>query len=395
MQRLRLLLDLAWTFLRLGLTSFGGPVAHLGYLRRECVERRGWIDDASYADLVALCQFLPGPASSQVVFGLGLRRAGLAGALTASLCFTLPSALLMIALGYGVASLGDLAHAGWLHGLLLAAVSVVAQAVWVMSVNLCPDLARRLLAAAAAAAVLAVAGALAPVAAITACALAGAWIYRGTTPVRPPSAAPTVSRPLGLACLVLFASLLLVLPILARATGLQSVRVFDGFYRAGALVFGGGHVVLPLLRTQVVGTGWVGDSRFMAGYGAAQALPGPLFAFGGYLGTVIRGGRGAWLGGVWALLALFLPAWLLVAGVDPFWHRLRTRAWAAAALFGANAAVVGILAAAFCTPVCTAAIHSPLDAAAASLGFYLLVYRGLPSWALVALMAAAGPLLAT
>jgi chromate transporter len=383
--------EVAGAFLRLGLLSFGGPVAHLGYFQREFVERRRWLGDAAYADLVALCQFLPGPASSQVAFALGMRRAGLAGAFAASIAFMLPSAVAMILLGYGVASIGSLGPAGWLHGLRLAAVAVVALAVWTMTQRLCPDWPRRLLAAAAAAGVLFLPGAPSPVAAIAACGCAGWLLYRRTAPPREgPGDMPGGGRAWGAASLGLFALLLVGLPILSRATGSHSVAVFDAFYRAGALVFGGGHVVLPLLRSGVVSPGWIGDDAFLAGYGAAQALPGPLFTFAGYLGTVIRSGSHAWTGGVLALLAIFLPGWLLVAGAHPFWRRLRGEAWARAALSGANAAVVGLLLAALYRPLCTEGITDVRDAAAACAGVVLLAWLRTPPWAVVALMAAAG-----
>jgi chromate transporter len=378
-------------FLRLGLISFGGPVAHLGYFRREFVERRRWIGDPAYADLVALCQFLPGPASSQVVFALGMRRAGLAGALLGSLCFMLPSAVAMILFGYGVASIGDIGQAGWLHGLKLAAVAVVARAVWGMGLVLCPDWPRRILAIAAAATVLFLPGTLSQVGAIAACAAIGWRGLRG-------AAAPGNASPGGLtrghawaaASLLLFGLLLAALPVLARVTGDRTVAVFDGFYRAGSLVFGGGHVVLPLLRSEVVAPGWISIDKFLAGYGAAQAIPGPLFTFAGFLGTVIHSGPDAWKGGVLALFAIFLPGWLLVGGAYPFWHLIRIRDWAQAALRGANAAVVGILVAALYRPVCTEGVRDARDAVAAVAAIVLLGRLRTPPWAVVALMAALG-----
>jgi chromate transporter len=385
------LLEVGGAFLRLGLISFGGPVAHLGYFRKEFVERRRWLDDPAFADLVALCQFLPGPASSQVVFALGMRRAGLAGALLGSVCFILPSAIAMILFGYGVASLGGLGRAGWLHGLKLAAVAVVAQAVWGMSLRLCPDWPRRILAVAATATVVLVPGTLSQVGVIAACALLGWLGLRG-------GAAPGAASANGLsrghiwaaASLSLFGLLLMVLPVLAKVTGDKSVAVFDGFYRAGSLVFGGGHVVLPLLRSEVVPPGWIGDDAFLAGYGAAQAIPGPLFTFAGYLGTVIHSGPHAWTGGVLALLAIFLPGWLLVGGAYPFWHLIRGEGWAQAALRGANAAVVGVLLAALYRPVCTEGIRDARDVAAAVAAIVLLGRLRTPPWAVVALMAALG-----
>jgi chromate transporter len=383
--------EVAGAFLKLGLTSFGGPVAHLGYFRGEFVDRRQWLDDAAYADIVALCQFLPGPASSQVVFALGMRRAGIAGALIGSLCFILPSALAMIAFGYGVSSMGDLRGAGWLHGLRLTAVAVVALAVWEMSFRLCPDWPRRLLGLGAAVAIIFLPGEPCQVGIIAACALAGYWIYRGKDKG---DAGPRIglSREHGWAAgsLILFGLLFFLLPVLASSTGSKPVAVFDGFYRAGSLVFGGGHVVLPLLRSAVVPPGWVSDDTFIAGYGAAQALPGPLFTFAGFLGTVIHKGAHAWAGGVLCLFAIFLPAWLLVGGAYPFWHLLRGRSWARSALAGANAAVVGILLAALYRPLCTEAIGGWRDIAVVVAAIFLLARLRIPPWALVALMAAAG-----
>lgn len=386
------LAEVALVFLRLGMTSFGGPVAHLGYFHEEIVRRRHWLEESEYADLVALCQFLPGPASSQVVFALGQRRAGLIGAMVASLCFTLPSALLMIAFGYGISTVSGLRAAGWLHGLRLAAVAVVAQAVWVMGRKLCPDLPRLALALLAAAVVLAVPGAALQIGVIAAGALAGWWLYRRETQ-------PTVkSEPVAIArqhvwaalALVMFGLLLVGLPIVAKAAGNPALRVFDSFYRAGALVFGGGHVVLPLLRAEVVPAGWISDDRFLAGYGAAQAMPGPLFTFAAYLGTVIKGGPQAWLGGFGCLFAIFLPAWLLIGGALPFWNLLRSKAGIQTALRGANAAVVGVLFAALCHPVWQESVTNLRDIGVMLIAFALLQLWRVPAWAVVLLTAAAG-----
>lgn len=382
--------EVAFAFLRLGLVSFGGPAAHLGYFRKEFVERRRWLDDAAYADLVALCQFLPGPASSQVAFGLGLRRAGLTGALAAAAGFTLPSAAIMVLLGYGVAALTDVAHAGWLHGLRLAAAAVVAQAVLAMGRTLCPDLARRLLALCVAVLAVLLAGPALQVGVIAACALVGVWAFRDAGPRPAESPGAPGGHRWAAGSLVAYAVLLAGLPLLAGLTGSRPLAVFGGFYHAGALVFGGGHVVLPLLRAEVVPPGWISDERFLAGYGAAQALPGPLFSFAAYLGTVIHGAPRAWVGGLSALIALFLPGWLLVGGAYPFWHRLGVRGWARAALRGANAAVVGLLLAALYSPVCTESVRTLGDAAAALLGLLLLERFRVPAWALVAALAALG-----
>ncbi len=386
------LAEVAWTFLRLGCLSFGGPIAHLGYLRAEIVEKRRWLDDAHYGDLVALCQFLPGPASSQVVFALGMHRAGLLGALVASACFTLPSALLMIGFAYGAARVGDPGGAGWLHGLKLAAVAVVAQAVWGMGKKLCPDRARVSLCILSAAVLLAMPGAVAQLGVIAIGGGVGWWLYRDTISV---GAAPSTSggargHLFAAAALVTFAALLVVLPALASATGSRSAAVFDSFYRSGSLVFGGGHVVLPLLRAEIVPRGWLTDDRFLAGYAAAQALPGPMFAFSAYLGAAMRPGPASWANGFWCLLAIFLPAWLLIGGALPFWHRLRTKRWAQAALAGANAAVVGVLLAALYDPVFAESVHGMRDVVAALVAFGLLEHWKAPAWLVVVGMAAAG-----
>ena len=391
MPDLRDLTEVGTAFLRLGLTSFGGPVAHLGYFRREFVEKRRWLDDAAYADLVALCQFLPGPASSQVVFAIGMRRAGLAGALVASACFMLPSAAAMVGFAYGVESLSGIRGAGWLHGLKLAAVAVVALEVWGMSLKLCPDWPRRVLGLCATAIVLLVPGTLSQIGVIAACALVGWWLSRNL-----PAAAAAPAGGLGRAhawaagSLFMYGALLACLPILAGFGGSKPLAMFDSFYRAGALVFGGGHVVLPLLRSEVVPPGWISDDAFLAGYGAAQAVPGPLFTFAAYLGTIIQSGPHAWEGGLLALVAIFLPGWLLVGGAYPFWHLLRSRGWAHGALRGANAAVVGILLAALYRPVCTEGIKDARDVAAAAAAAVLLGKFRVPPWAIVALMAGAG-----
>lgn len=383
-----------WTaFLKLGLISFGGPIAHLGYFHTEFVQKRRWLDDAAYADLVALCQFLPGPASSQVVFALGMRRAGLPGAIAASICFLLPSAVMTIAFAYGVASLGALRDAAWIHGLKLAAVAVVAQAVWLMGTRLCPDRRRLTLCLLAATAAMIAPGARAQIGAIAGGAIVGWALYRRESPPRvadPPDRLR--SHPAALFALLASGTLLLVLPVLARSLNSRDLAVFDSFYRSGSLVFGGGHVVLPLLRAEVVPPGWVTNGEFLAGYGAAQAVPGPLFSFAGYLGATIYKGPDAWLGGLWCLLAIFLPAWLLIGGTLPFWHRLRSRVWAQAALRGANAAVVGVLLSALYSPLLTEGVRSARDAAAVLMAFGLLQVWRAPPIVVVLACAAAGPL---
>lgn len=384
--------EVAAVFLKLGCLSFGGPIAHLGYLRAEVIEKRRWMDDASYGDLVALCQFLPGPASSQVVFGLGMHRAGLLGAIVASVCFTLPSAVLMIAFAYGVAAIGPLHDAGWLHGLKLAAVAVVAQAVWGMGKSLCTDRARITVCLLSAAAALALPGAVTQTAVIAAGGVAGWWLYRGK--------AATVSLPIEKdarrrrvaagSALIAFTGLLIIAPALRSATDSKLAAMFDSFYRSGSLVFGGGHVVLPLLRAEIVPRGWLTDDQFLAGYGAAQALPGPLFTFAAYLGAAMSPGPRAWLSGLFCLLAIFLPAWLLIGGALPFWQQLRRKAWAQAALAGANASVVGILLAALYRPVITEGVRDTKDVIAALLAFGCLQHWKAPPWLVVMAMAAAG-----
>lgn len=389
--KLKNLTEVCGAFLRLGLISFGGPVAHLGYFRREFVDRRLWLDDAAYADLVALCQFLPGPASSQVAFGLGMRRAGVLGGLAASISFMLPSAVAMTLFGYRVATLGNLQHAGWLHGLKLAAVAVVALAVWAMASKLCPNWPRRVLGLAAAAVVLLLPGTATQIGAIAVCGLIGvAARSKDPKPMEPKAGRLARTHAWAAASLLVFVLLLVLLPALARTSGEKSAAVFDSFYRAGSLVFGGGHVVLPLLRSEVVPPGWIGDNAFLAGYGAAQAVPGPLFTFAAYLGTVIQEGSHAWTGGALALFAIYLPAWLLVGGAYPFWHLLRGAPWAHAALGGANAAVVGILLAALYRPVCTEAVRDARDVLASLVAIALLSRLRVPAWAVVVLMAAAG-----
>ncbi|MBL9213933.1 MAG: chromate efflux transporter [Opitutaceae bacterium] len=378
--------------LRLGCVSFGGPVAHLAYFRREYVEQRRWLDEAQYADLVALCQFLPGPASSQTGFGIGYLQRGLAGGIAAWLGFTLPSALLMIGFAYGVAALADFSAAGWLRGLKTAAVAVVAQAVWAMGRGLCPDWPRRLLAVAVAAFVLWLPSAWNQMAVIALGALAGACLPAGAPGAgRAPGAAPAGSgRKQGAACLAIFLVLLLALPALARLTPPGWADTFDRFYRVGSLVFGGGHVVLPLLEREVVAPGWLTHDQFLAGYGAVQAVPGPLFTFSAYLGAVMSHGPGGWTGGLWALTAIFLPALLLVAGVLPFWQAVRSRPRLRSAMQGANAAVVGVLLAAFWQPVCVTGVADARSGGLAVTAAVALFSGRVPVWAVVAAAALLG-----
>ncbi|SFU11276.1 chromate efflux transporter [Pseudomonas marincola] len=370
-------------FLKLGLTSFGGPVAHLGFFREEFVSRRRWLSEHSYADLVALCQFLPGPASSQVGMALGLSRAGYAGALSAWAGFTLPSAIVLILFALGISEYGELVSGGMLHGLKVVAVAVVAQAVWGMGKSLCPDWPRKLLAVLAAAWVLLVPSAWSPLAVILLGAVAGLiWLH----PAPKDSSdelSVSVSPRVGVLCFALFLVLLLGLPVLAYSVGGQALAMIDGFYRAGALVFGGGHVVLPLLQAEVVGPGWISNDVFVAGYGAAQAVPGPLFTFSAFLGASMNSFPTGWLGGLIALLAIFLPSFLLVAAALPFWQQVRSNVRAQAALAGVNAAVVGLLLAALYQPVWTSAIEQPADILLAAAALLALMYFKLPAWLVV------------
>ena len=381
-------------FLRLGVTSFGGPIAHLGYFRTEIVERRRWMDDRAYADLVALCQFLPGPASSQVGFGIGLHRAGYRGALAAFIAFTLPSAALMLAFASGAALFTGTIGEGILAGLKIVAVAIVAQAVLGMAKTLTPDRQRAAIAAVAALAALLLAGSLGQIMAIVLGGIAGYFVCRAPAANTATAVRFPVTRAAGIAALTLFVAILAGMPILAAVTGNDSVALFDAFARAGALVFGGGHVVLPLLQSGVVDPGWVTNADFLAGYGAAQAVPGPLFTLAAFLGGAADVGPGGAAGAGIALAGIFLPGFLLLIGVLPFWNRLQHHERVQAIMRGANAAVVGILAAALYTPVFTTAILTPHAFALALVCFVLLVAWKLPPW-IVVIIGAAGGILAT
>lgn len=381
-----------FAFLKLGLTAFGGPVAHLAYFRAEFVERRRWIDDSGYADLVALCQFLPGPASSQVGFALGLGRAGWPGALAAWLGFTLPSALVLILFAFGIQQWTWLATSGAVHGLKLAAVAVVAHAVWGMARSLCPDRPRAALAIAAALLALAIPSALGQIAAIAAAGLAGLrWIRPTALPASMPRNTG-VGKTTAVLLLLVFALLLLL--SVGVAAGPSMGAQFAAFYQAGALVFGGGHVVLALLQAAVVPPGWITTDAFIAGYGLAQAVPGPLFTFAAYLGALMPAPLGGWTGGLLLLAAVFLPGLLLVAGALPFWEALRQRPKVQRAMAGANAAVVGLLLAALYDPLWTSAIHTRLDFGMALAAFGLLAWGRQSPLRVVALSATAAWLLA-
>ena len=382
-------LEVLAAFLKLGLTSFGGPVAHLGYFRTEFVERRRWLDDRSYTDLVALCQFLPGPASSKVGIALGLGRAGWLGALAAWAGFTLPSAVAMVLFAHGIARWQDLAGSGAIHGLKVAAVAVVAQAVWGMARSLCPDFPRAAIAIGSTLLVLAVPSAAGQVGAIVAGGLIG-WrvLELGTLPPHE-GRDYGVSRATGTAFLLAFGLLLALLPALAAANPSLALSAFAAFYQSGSLVFGGGHVLLPLLQASVVPPGWVGTDTFLAGYGAAQAIPGPLFTFAAFLGASMPAPLGGWAGGALLLVAIFLPAFLLIVGSLPHWQALRSRSGMQRALAGINAAVVGVLAAALYDPVLKSAVHAPADLALALAAFGLLM-AGKASPVIVVAFAAAG-----
>jgi chromate transporter len=377
-------------FLKLGLTSFGGPVAHLGYFHDAFVVRRRWLDERAYADLVALCQFLPGPASSQVGMSIGLSRAGYLGALAAWTAFTLPSAVLLVLFAFSVGFLREALGSGWLHGLKVAAVAVVAQAVLGMARSLTPDRERATLAVIATIVTLAFPSAWGQIGAIVLGGLAGVILLGGGEPVAHAELPRSVSRRAGVVSLIVFFGLLAGLPVLASATGSQGVALFEAFYRAGSLVFGGGHVVLPLLQASVVPPGWVSNDAFLAGYGAAQAVPGPLFTFSAYLGAVMGPEPHGWAGAALCLVAIFLPSFLLVVGALPFWEDLRRTATAQAALKGVNAAVVGLLLAALYHPVWTAGILGPADFALAAATFLLLFMWRTPPWLVVILSALAG-----
>jgi chromate transporter len=378
-------LEVLRVFLQLGLTSFGGPVAHLGYFRAEFVERRRWLDEAAYADIVALCQFLPGPASSQTGISIGILRAGLPGALCAWLGFTAPSVLAMVLFGYGVAAFGNLADSAWLHGLKIVAVAVVAQAVWGMAKSLCPDRERATIAIGAAMLALAIPSAPGQIGAIAAGGLIGWGLLRGSAPQPRDqhSLAVRLPRAWSVMALVGFFVLLVGLPLVAAAVPSHTLALVDSFYRSGALVFGGGHVVLPLLQASVVPPGWVTNDAFLAGYGAAQAVPGPLFTFAAYLGAVTGQKPNGWLGGLICLVAIFLPSFLLLVGALPFWGTLRRRTGVQSALRGVNAAVVGLLLAALYKPVWTSAIFGPADFAIGILAFLLLAFWAVPPWLVV------------
>jgi chromate transporter len=378
------------TFFKLGMTSFGGPIAHIGYFREEIVVRRRWIDDAAYVDLVALCQFLPGPASSQVGFALGLFRAGLGGALAAWAGFTLPSAVLMTAFAYGTRALSGPLGAAVVHGLKLVAVAIVAQAVYGMARTLCPDRERASIAGGSALVVLVSASSLAQVGSILMGAIAGLWLCRAPASTATAVLGTPISRRVGIAALAIFLLLLGGLPLLRGLS--QGLALFDAFYRSGALVFGGGHVVLPLLDNAFVAPGWVSDNVFLTGYAAAQALPGPLFTFAAYLGAVTKLSPNGVAGATLGIVGIFLPGLLVLLGALPFWNAVRRRAGAQAALRGTNAAVVGLLGAALYNPIWINSVSSPNDVGVALIWFILLAAWRTPPVLVVVLGASSGAL---
>lgn len=388
MNKLKSLLEILIVSTRLGLTSFGGPVAHLGYFHTEYIRRRKWMDEKSYADLVALCQFLPGPASSQVGIGIGVMRAGVLGGIVSFIGFTLPSVLALIIFAL-VLNTMDIGSAGWIHGLKIVAVAVVAHAIMGMAKNLTPDLQRKAIALLALVVTLLWQTAYSQVAVILISALIGFLLFKQHAESDADQIKFPISKSFAVVCLALFFGLLVLLPILREVTSLNWVAMFDSFYRSGSLVFGGGHVVLPLLEREFVPTGWISEEAFLAGYGAAQAVPGPLFTFAAYIGAVIDG----WKGGLLATFAIFLPAFLLILGTLPFWDSLRRNVKVKAALMGVNAAVVGILISAFYFPIWTSSILAPIDFAFAAILFFMLVYWKLPPWVIVVTGAIGGTLM--
>jgi chromate transporter len=387
-------LEVLLVFLKLGLSSFGGPIAHLGYYRDELVIRRKWLDEQAYADLVALCQFLPGPASTQTGFSIGLMRAGYLGGLAAWTAFTLPSATALLLFAYGASRLSGPIGTGLLHGLKLVAVAIVAQAVWGMARSLCPDRERASIATVAAVIVLFSTSSVAQIAAILIGAVAGLWLCRNAPPPAVGHIALPVSRTAGVVFLAVFAILLVATLLLQGRTPLAGFDVFAAFYRSGALVFGGGHVVLPLLREAFVAPGWVSDDVFLAGYGAAQAVPGPVFTFAAYLGAVLNTEPNGIAGAVLGIFGIFLPGLLILMGMLPFWDAFRNRLGAQATMRGVNAAVVGLLGAALYNPIWTTSVKGPLDVALALIGFVLLVAWRAPSFVVVLIGALGGVALA-
>jgi chromate transporter len=387
-------LEVLAVFFKLGVSCFGGPIAHIGYFREEFVVRRRWLDEQAFVDLVALCQFLPGPASSQTGFSIGLMRAGYCGGLAAWTGFTLPSAIVMVLFAYGAGSLHGTVGTGLLHGLKLVAVAIVVQAVWGMARALCPDKERASVAVVAALIVLFSTSSVAQIGAILFGGIVGLWLCRGAPPVATGHLTIPVSRPAGLVALTVFFALLVGLPIVQSFTTWPGISLFEAFYRSGALVFGGGHVVLPLLREAFVAPGWVSDNSFLAGYGAAQAVPGPLFTFAAYLGAVVNVSPHGLPGAAVGLIGIFLPGILILLAALPFWDLLRKQATAQAIMRGVNAAVVGLLGAALYNPIWTSSVTAPGDFGVALVGFVLLTVWRAPPFLVVLMSACAGMALA-
>ncbi|MBY6038051.1 chromate transporter [Fictibacillus nanhaiensis] len=381
----KILIEILFISTRLGLTSFGGPIAHLGYFHEEYVRKRRWLDEKSYADLVALCQFLPGPASSQVGIGIGVMRGGVLGGIVSFIGFTLPSVLALIVFAIILQGL-DVGDVSWIHGLKIVAVAVVAHAILGMAEKLTPDLKRKTIALFALVVTLLWQTAFSQVGVILIAGILGFLLFRKHNESEHSEYEFPISKRFAVICLVLFFSLLLILPILREATSISWIAFFDSFYRSGSLVFGGGHVVLPLLEREFVPTNWISEEAFLAGYGAAQAVPGPLFTFAAYIGAVVNG----WQGGLLATFAIFLPAFLLILGTLPFWNMLRRNPKIKGALMGVNAAVVGILISAFYHPIWTSTIKESIDFAFAAILFSMLVYWKLPPWIIVVTGAAGG-----
>lgn len=388
MNKLRILFEILLVSTRLGLTSFGGPTAHLGYFHTEYVRRKKWMDEKSYADLVALSQFLPGPASSQVGIGVGVMRGGVLGGLTSFIGFTLPSVIVLMIFA-SLLTTFDIADAGWIHGLKIVAVVIVAHAIMGMSKNLAPDIKRKVIALLALIGTLLFQSVYTQVGVILIAALIGYIIFKDHEDDGKKAASFPIKKRFSAICLMLFFILLFALPAFRELTGSYWVAVIDSFYRAGALVFGGGHVVLPLLEQELVPMGWITAEEFLAGYGATQAVPGPLFTFAAYLGTVMNG----WTGGLIATAAIFLPAFLLILGTLPFWDILRNNDKVKGAVMGVNAAVIGILISALYTPIWTSSILKPVDFALAAILFVMLVHFKLPPWVIVVTGAAGGMLI--
>ncbi|MEK4404857.1 chromate efflux transporter [Sporosarcina sp. FSL K6-6792] len=382
------LLEIFLVSTRLGFTSFGGPTAHLGYFHEEYVRRRKWMDEKSYADLVALSQFLPGPASSQVGIGIGVMRAGVLGGITSFIGFTLPSVIALILFALLLTGF-DIGNAGWIHGLKIVAVAVVAHAIIGMAKNLTPDLKRKAIALFALIGTLLWQSAFTQVGVILIAAFFGFLLFKQHDQIEEASSKFPIAKRVSVICLLLFFGLLFLLPVIREITGSYWVAMFDSFYRSGSLVFGGGHVVLPLLEQEFVPTGWISEESFLAGYGATQAVPGPLFTFAAYLGTVMKG----WQGGLVATFAVFLPAFLLILGALPFWDSLRNNPKIKGAIMGVNAAVIGILISAFYFPIWTSSILAPADFALAAILFSMLAYWKLPPWIIVVSGAIGGFLL--